>query len=500
MTLLLVLAGSAALIPAVPTQAAGVVGDGTPASCDETALDSALTSGGLVTFNCGASPVTITVTSEKVIASGTQLDGGGLVTLSGGSATRIFFVSPGATLELNNITVSGGGSAAGGAIHNEGTLAIATSTLSNNGAEIGGAILNSGILTVASSTFSGNSAAQFGGSISNAGSLAIADSTFGMNTADLGGAIHNSGTLSMTTSTFSMNGASLGGAIHNTGTLHVTGSTFSDNSANAGGALHSGGALTLTNSTFSGNSAGFGGAIVNDGPLTITNGTFSDNSAVNEGGALYNFGAVTIAASILAGNGAVAGPNCFNGFGTLTSQGSNLSDDASCAFTAPGDIQDSFNVKLGPLADNGGPTETRLPLAGSAAIDAGACLTSQDQRGLPRPSGVTCDTGAVEVQQTTYPLCVDRHTGVVVSPLHGDCRAGSAPLDPAGKSFCIDPYTGRLQFFFGQACPPQRRTHSLPEDGDLLTCVSRYTGVHRWVRAHARCTAWEVPSTIPAMP
>jgi hypothetical protein len=50
-----------------PAWAAGVVGNGTPASCTDAALNTALTGGGLVTFNCGASPVTITATSTDPV-------------------------------------------------------------------------------------------------------------------------------------------------------------------------------------------------------------------------------------------------------------------------------------------------------------------------------------------------------------------------------------------------------------------------------------------------
>ena len=44
---------------ALPVQAAVVVGNGTAASCTETAFDDALAVGGNITFNCGAAPVTI---------------------------------------------------------------------------------------------------------------------------------------------------------------------------------------------------------------------------------------------------------------------------------------------------------------------------------------------------------------------------------------------------------------------------------------------------------
>lgn len=40
-------------LPAAQVRGAGVVGDGTPGSCTESALTSALNGGGLVTFDCG---------------------------------------------------------------------------------------------------------------------------------------------------------------------------------------------------------------------------------------------------------------------------------------------------------------------------------------------------------------------------------------------------------------------------------------------------------------
>src|SRR6266571_1130384 len=75
-----------------PSFAAGVVGDGTPASCTEAALDTALAGGGSVTFNCGVDPMTIVVTGEKVVTADTTLAGGSLITISGGNTTRIFKV------------------------------------------------------------------------------------------------------------------------------------------------------------------------------------------------------------------------------------------------------------------------------------------------------------------------------------------------------------------------------------------------------------------------
>ena len=57
-------------------------------------------------------------------------------------------------------------------------------------------------------------------------------------------------------------------------------------------------------------------------------------------------------------------------------------------------------MRLGPLANNGGPTLTHLPLPDSPSIDFGSdadCPTT-DQRGVVRPQGAACDVGAVERQ------------------------------------------------------------------------------------------------------
>src|SRR5262249_36736676 len=70
-----------------------VVGSGAAADCTEAALDAALAKGGVITFNCGPGPVTITVTKEKALKQDTVIDGGGKVTLSGGGKTRILHLA-----------------------------------------------------------------------------------------------------------------------------------------------------------------------------------------------------------------------------------------------------------------------------------------------------------------------------------------------------------------------------------------------------------------------
>lgn len=56
------------------------------------------------------------------------------------------------------------------------------------------------------------------------------------------------------------------------------------------------------------------------------------------------------------------------------------------------------DLMLAGLGDNGGPTLTHLPAAGSPVLgsaDAGRCPAT-DQRGVTRPQGDGCDAGAVE--------------------------------------------------------------------------------------------------------
>jgi hypothetical protein len=73
---------------------AHVVGHGTRASCSSRALSGAVAKGGIITFSCGAEPVTITVAATLKIRNAVPrivLDGGGKVTLSGAGKRRILY-------------------------------------------------------------------------------------------------------------------------------------------------------------------------------------------------------------------------------------------------------------------------------------------------------------------------------------------------------------------------------------------------------------------------
>jgi hypothetical protein len=377
---------------ALPSRASAcVVGNGTSASCTESELNACLPRGGrfdgTATFNCGGNPATITVTIPTTITVDTSIDGGGLVTISGGNGTQIFVVNSGTALTLANLAISDGSSLGGdgGAIYSDGTLTVTNSTFSGNSGGFGGAIFNGGTLTLTNSTLSGNTAT--------------------------GGAIYNDygGTLTVTNCTFSGNSGGPGGAIASDitrnygGTLTVTNCTFSGNTVgtgangHGGGAIANGGTLTVTNGTFSGNTAdALGGAIINSDTVTVTNSTFSGNSD-HDGGTIYNYsGTLTLTNAIVASS--TSRGNCV---GSITDGGHNLDSDGSCG------VGPATDPKLDPegLANNGGPTQTIALRVGSPAINAGdetVCaappVNNLDQRGYVRPgTGATrCSIGAYE--------------------------------------------------------------------------------------------------------
>jgi hypothetical protein len=74
-----------------------VVGTGSPESCTADAFIEAVAAGGVITFDCGPEPTTITLDRPAKIVNDTGpeivIDGGGLVTLSGGGTTRILYMN-----------------------------------------------------------------------------------------------------------------------------------------------------------------------------------------------------------------------------------------------------------------------------------------------------------------------------------------------------------------------------------------------------------------------
>ena len=253
-----------------------VVGTGTPESCTASAFESAVQKGGAITFNCGPSPVTITLTHQIKLLNKVGpkqngdrvIDGRGLVTLSGGGTNRILYQDA-----------------------CEEALGWLNDHCNNS---------QSPRLVVQNLTFINGKAsdAKIGGAAiySNGGSLKVVNSKF-----------YNNHIIS--------SGPDVaGGAIYQTqgyGTTYITNSTFGGSADHAnvgsnGGAL--GGlfaSFTILNSVLSYNQAigsgmnpaqngtpggGSGGAIYNDGnsfTLSICGSDISHNSSKELGGAIF---------------------------------------------------------------------------------------------------------------------------------------------------------------------------------------------------------------------
>jgi hypothetical protein len=273
-----------------------VIGTGSPAGCTSAAVVQAVAEGGIITFDCGPSPVTITMTATaKVVNSSHQvvLDGGGKVTLSGGGSLRILYMNTcdaaqtystsdcweqqWPQLVVQNLTFTDAYSATmqsstasygGGAIFDEGgQLKVVDSAFTGDqcyasGPDLGGgAIRATGMymqvpVYITDDTFTGNSCSN-GAALSGLyANFAVYNSLMSDNKAIGDGANPAaSGTA----------GGGSGGAIYTDGdgyNLLIDGSVMNGNTAREGGGAiffvvdADGGTLTIDDSTLSGNTSG----------------------------------------------------------------------------------------------------------------------------------------------------------------------------------------------------------------------------------------------------
>jgi hypothetical protein len=272
-------AGTAERLCSVPAEAQAadsstpdrVVGNGTPESCTGAAVVAAVAAGGVITFNCGPNPVTITLSETARIFNDTGpeivIDGGGRVTLSGGNQRRILYMNTcdpdlvwttshcqdqdHPRLTVQNLTfvngyTSGEDPGGGGAIFvRGGRFKIVNCRFFNNrcdteGPDVGGAAVrvfdqyDDQPVYVVGSTFGGRddlgNIGSNGGALSSIGvSFTVINSVMSHNQAiGYGANPAEPGTP----------GGGSGGAIYNDGntfTLEVCGSTLTDNTANEGG-------------------------------------------------------------------------------------------------------------------------------------------------------------------------------------------------------------------------------------------------------------------------
>ena len=249
-----------------------------------------------------------------------------------------------------------------------------------------------------------------------------------------------------------------GGIYINGANLVIEESTISDNvayhddSAVGGGIASGSGNVSLLNSTITGNMAqtqlgvsggtSYGGGLaVGDGTHNFAHSTINDNRATGMdsfGGGLFFFGAghsTTLDHTIVANGFAEFGRDVSSSI-PVTLRHSLIETTSGFSFTDAGGNILNQDPNLGPLQNNGGPTETHALLAGSPATNAGdptaiagmGNIPQFDQRGMPfgRVENGRIDIGAFE-QVLPVNLVVD----TLVDEADGDYRAGDLSLREA---------------------------------------------------------------------
>ena len=347
-----------------------------------------------------------------------NVQGDGRITLQGGpNVDYVFYTGSGGSTDPVPITLSGltitGGDATGKHVFTKYTD--------------GGGIRNlNAALTVSDSVITNNYAEDDGGGIySYTGPVKIVDSTLSGNrsgdpadgNAYGGGVYSQESPVVVRNTTVSGNGSGGDGAgiymssrYYLEPPLTMENSTVANNTAGSGSGDDGGGiwlccgdddqSLSVKSSTITGNhvggNSGFGGGLV-----------LFDVPAAN----------VSIQSSIIANNTGTVANDIYSTYGgqlsfSLVKELGADSTDTGNSFTNGGPNLIGVDPQLGPLAGNGGTTETEAPSTGSPVIDAGASqgLTS-DQRGVLRPidfpaipnaaGGDGSDIGAVEISASS---------------------------------------------------------------------------------------------------
>lgn len=405
-----------------------------------------------------------TVTLSDVVVTGNRTGNGGVSgSTTGGWGGFGGGIAASGTLIFTNVTVTnnltgngatgqfGGSGGGGGGIFIVGSLNMSNSIVSGNttgdgaagtdagasgggGGDGGGISIPGGGVTLTNVVITGNKTgnATSGGSGGHGGGLvlmprmaaSLVNVTVSNNTTGNGGG----GTAGQ---------GGRGGALENHGFMTITNSTLAGNktgnagatggdSGGRGGAISNNGSLKVWNCTISGNStdglnAHGGGISQIGGGLALLSSTVTGNAASSQvGNGIYRQPLFThdfgIGNTIVAQN--IGGPDAAGDFASL---GGNLigNADGATGFSASdlkGTSAAPLDPLLGPLADNGGPTQTHALLAGSPALDAGDNSKATDplitdQRGTGRIADsldadtiATVDIGAYEFHPTLNPI------------------------------------------------------------------------------------------------
>jgi hypothetical protein len=348
----------------------------------------------------------------------------------------VFTIQSGATATIEDLSITGGQAPDGGGVNDAGAVTLARDEVAFNSATgtgpsagFGGGIYAPGSLTVTDSAIFSNQAATGGGGISHPGTAGM--SAVPMTLArDL--ISHNT----------VMSAAGLGG-----GVTAFTG-TFAADTIVANQIVDS-----------SGNPGGQGGGVSGLG-IVLLGDTITANTAASGGGVALN-AADQIGGTIIAAN---RGGNCANATAD-EDFGYNLEDDpgASCNFGGRLDLV-GVDPKLGPLADNGGPTQTIAIPASSPAYDFKAGCNGTDQRGVSRlqRGAQTCDIGAYQVSApATY--VANPPAGSVTAYAEGAGGDASPTLTLAGPHTGLSRPTGVVVDVTGRVFVANSGNNSITE-------------------------------------
>ncbi len=407
--------GAALVGPVSPADAADfpvtTTADSGPGSLRQ-AIEDANAAAGADTISFAPGLGTITLTSEIAITDPLVINGPATVT--GGGATRIFYIDAAESVTISGLTLTDGSADEGGAIESDGTqLTLDGTTISGSEATDGNGgglhVNGTDLIQIIDSTISGNTATENGGGAyfhTDDEQLIISGSTFSGN--DAGGygggfaSVHIYD-ISIDTTTISGNSADeTGGGAHlhqHSTPVSITSSTISGNDSGEGGGgvfIYDAGYVDLAHTTIAGNTAEYGGGawIEDNNTVTVSHALIADNTAPDQADLGGASNTIDVANSLVE-----AAPEP----ALITDGGGNVFGE---------------DPLLAPLASNGGPNQTHALGAGSPALDGGdpgfAPPPATDQRGLPRVQGAGIDIGAYETQPTQEPPPVDPPPAVPV--------------------------------------------------------------------------------------
>ena len=454
-------------------------GAGTVTNCTSADLSTALSGGGLVTFNCDGTIYltnTITITNDTTFdASGHAVIISGLSGTNATSAVRVLNLNTGVSFTLINLTIANGSSTNGGAIfiNNGGNVTATNCVFSGNraiganglagangkdhsdtggngdhggdgGPALGGAIYNLGAVSLTNCAFTGNAATGGNGGDGGDGGNGDTQGGNGANGGDggngYGGAIYSLGTVFVTNCVFASNtvvgGNGGSGGTKGTGTFPGFDGSGGKGGAGSGAGLYCLSPSTIVNSTISDNVAQ-GGNSATAGQANNGTGFDGDNGGESLGGGICNLGTNTASNCTFFGNKVTGGAGGNGGDGGLQGgDGGNGGLGAGGGFYNSGSAT-LTNVTFSSGSATGGPKG----LGGSGVFPG-----SDGSNGNRRGGNVKRDSGTFTLKNCIVANSVSGNNGhgTITDGGHNISSDGSLNFSATGSLNNTDPKLGSL--------------------------------------------------------